>query len=157
MNTKTTLNSTLLLVRVVLATVMAAHGAQKLLGWFGGYGFEGTLEFFTGYIGLPYGLAALIIFTESVGMIALLLGFASRFLAGSLVLIMIGAIVTVHGSFGFFMNWSGAQGGEGFEFHILVIALAFVLTANGAGAYSVDAWISSRLRESNRVVSAIFS
>lgn len=124
-----------------IGMVVAAHGAQKLLGWFGGYGFDGTMGFFTEVIGLPYITALAIILLESAGMILLALGLYSRLLSGSMVLTMIGAILTTHGQHGFFMNWSGTQGGEGFEFHLLLIALSSVIMINGAGALSLDALI----------------
>lgn len=138
MKSFTKLDYTLLTVRVLLGLTVAAHGAQKLLGWFGGYGFEGTMGFFTQSIGVPYIFALGIIMAESLGMIALALGLFTRFLSATLIAIMLGAIVTVHAEFGFFMNWGGNQGGEGFEFHLLVIALATVTTLHGAGALSVD-------------------
>lgn len=138
------LDYTLLFVRLLLATTVAAHGAQKLLGWFGGYGFTGTMGFFTETIGLPYVLALAIILAESVGMVALALGIASRFLSASIISIMIGAIVTTHFQHGFFMNWFGAQTGEGFEYHLLVIGLAAILTIHGAGSLSVDYLLSKR-------------
>ena len=130
---------TLLIARLFLGVVVAAHGAQKLLGWFGGYGFEGTMGFFTDVIGLPYIAGLAIILLESAGMILLALGLFSRFLSGSLMVIMTGAILTTHGQHGFFANWSGTQAGEGFEFHLLAIALSTVILINGAGALSMDA------------------
>jgi len=133
-----TLDYSLVIVRLLLGLTVAAHGAQKLVGWFGGYGYEGTMWFFTETIGLPYVLALAIILTESLGMIAFAFGLFTRFLSTSLIVIMLGAIFTVHGQFGFFMNWEGNQGGEGFEFHLLVIALAAVTAIHGAGAFSFD-------------------
>ena len=130
---------TLLLVRLFLAVVVGAHGAQKLLGWFGGYGFDGTMNFFTETIGLPYIFGLGIILLESLGMLALAVGLFARFLSGSLIAIMIGAILTTHGAHGFFMNWSDAQAGEGIEFHLLIIALSAVITIHGAGAFSLNA------------------
>jgi putative oxidoreductase len=147
----------LLMARIILGTVIAGHGAQKLLGWFGGYGFEGTMGFFTGVVGLPYILAFLIILAESVGMIALIFGLATRLVSTSLILIMLGAIITTHAQFGFFMNWSGAQAGEGYEFHLLVIALSVVISLNGAGAYSLDAYVKSRLEQRRGIATALFS
>ncbi len=144
--TQKSIDITLLVTRVVVGITVAAHGAQKLFGWFGGYGFDGTMGFFTETIGLPYALGLLVILAESLGMVALAFGLLTRFLSGSLILIMIGAIVTTHLEHGFFMNWNGAQGGEGFEFHILVIALAFVTLVNGAGAYSLDHVIRKNLQ-----------
>jgi putative oxidoreductase len=135
---------TLLLSRVILGTVVLGHGVQKLLGWFGGYGFDGTMGFFTDTIGLPYIFGLLIIASETAGMLALILGFLGRFIALSLIVIMAGAIVTTHGQFGFFMNWSGNQGGEGYEFHLLVIALSTVTVLNGSGTYSLDQFLFSK-------------
>lgn len=131
--------------RLVLSTVIAGHGFQKLFGWFGGYGFDATVNFFTSTVGLPYIVAVLIILTETAGMIALAAGLFSRILSVSLILILFGAIFTVHGAQGFFMNWSGAQGGEGYEYHLLAIGLASVISVNGSGKISLDALIRARL------------
>ena len=157
MNTNRTFNFSLLLARVVLGTVIAAHGAQKLFGWFGGFGFDGTMGFFTEAIGLPPIVALLIILAESIGMVALVFGLFSRILSSAVILIMAGAIATTHGAFGFFLNWSGTQGGEGYEFHLLVIALASVISLNGAGLYSIDAAIKSRLQKARRFPSILFA
>jgi putative oxidoreductase len=143
---------TLLLVRLILAIVVGAHGAQKLFGWFGGYGYEGTMNFFTDFIGLPYFMGLLIILAESAGMISLALGLLSRFISAALIVIMAGAIVTTHMQHGFFMNWSGALVGEGFEFHLLIIAQAGVLLLNGAGALSVDSWIKEKSKSQKNLV-----
>jgi putative oxidoreductase len=124
-------------IRITVAFIMLAHGVQKFFGWFGGYGFEGTMGFFTTTIGLPYILGLLIILAESIGMVLLLVGFFTRFLAAATTVIMLGAI-SFHLHNGFFMNWNGSLVGEGFEFHILVIALALVLAINGGGIYSLD-------------------
>jgi putative oxidoreductase len=137
---------TLLIVRIFLGTVIGMHGAQKLLGWFEGYGFEGTVGFFSQTIGLPYLFAVLIILAESIGMIALILGLFSRILSGSLIIIMLGAIFTMHSQHGFFMNWSGAQGGEGFEFHLLAIGTSLVILLHGAGAFSIDHFLLKRFQ-----------
>ncbi|MGH7338267.1 MAG: DoxX family protein, partial [Myxococcota bacterium] len=118
--------------------VMLPHGAQKLLGWFGGYGFEGTMGYFTGTVGLPAAVALLVILAESLGALALIVGFAGRFMALGIAAVMTGAIVTAHAANGFFMNWTGAQAGEGFEFHLLAIALALVVALRGSGALSID-------------------
>ena len=116
-STTNTFDVSLVLVRILLGGVVGAHGAQKLLGAFEGYGFQASVGFFTETIGLPYIFAVLIILAESLGMIALISGLFSRILSGSLILIMLGAIFTTQGQYGFFMNWSGSQGGEGIEFH----------------------------------------
>lgn len=135
---------TLLIVRIIVGIVIAGHGAQKLLGWFNGYGFDGTMNFFTQTMGLPYLLALAIILAESIGMVALIAGLFTRALSGILITIMAGAVITVHAQYGFFMNWFAAQAGEGFEYHILVIALATVTLLNGAGSYSIDYFIRQR-------------
>lgn len=139
----------LLIARVVVGVVVMAHGAQKLLGWFGGYGFAGTIDYFTRTIGLPYLLALLIIGIESFGMIALVTGLFSRVLSAGVILIMAGAIVAEHGKFGFFMNWSGSQGGEGVEYHLLVVALASIIVLAGPGKFSVDHALSGRSQKIN--------
>jgi len=138
-----TLGLGLLVGRLVIGLLMAAHGAQKLLGWFGGYGFGGTMGFLTAQVGLPYPIALLVILTESIGALFLVLGLASRVMAAGVAAVMVGAIATVHLANGFFMNWSGAQKGEGFEYHILAIALALVVMLRGSGAASVDRALST--------------
>ena len=129
--------------RVVLGGVMLPHGAQKLLGWFGGYGFQGTMGFLTTQAGLPYPIALLVILVESIGALALVLGLAGRVMAAGVAAVMVGAVVTVHLASGFFMNWAGTQKGEGFEYHILAIALALVVMVRGSGAASVDRALSA--------------
>lgn len=133
-----------LILRVVLGAVMFGHGAQKLLGWFGGHGFEGTIGFFTGTLGLPWIVAFLVIVGESFGAVGLIAGFVTRFTAASFIVIMLGAIPQ-HWSHGFFMNWFGQQTGEGFEFHLLVIAVSAALVLLGGGKWSVDGLIARRL------------
>jgi putative oxidoreductase len=133
-----------LVQRAVLAAVMFSHGAQKLLGWWGGYGFEGTMGFLTGTVGMPAALAVGVILLEFVGPVLMLLGLGVRPIALGFIGLMVGAIATVHAPFGFFMNWSGAQAGEGFEFHLLLIALALGLVVQGAGRLSLDRWIARR-------------
>jgi putative oxidoreductase len=125
-------------LRLALAIVMFPHGAQHLLGWFGGYGFSGTMEFF-GSMGMPSPISALVILLEFFGPIFLVLGLATRWVALGLSAIMLGAIVTVHGQYGFFMNWFGAQKGEGFEYHLLVIGIGLALLAAGSGRFGLDA------------------
>jgi len=127
--------------RIALGTVIFTHGAQKALGWFGGYGYEGTMGFLTQGVGLPALVAFLVIAIEFAGSAALIAGAGGRLAALGIGSIMIGAVLTTHLANGFFMNWSGSQGGEGFEFHILALALAAVVTIAGSGAYSVDRWL----------------
>jgi putative oxidoreductase len=129
---------TLLLQRLVLGLVMFPHGAQKLLGWFGGYGFSGTMGFFTGTMGLPSPIAFLVIIGESLGALALMLGLATRLCALWISVVMVGAVLTTHAQFGFFMNWFGAQKGEGFEYHLLTLALGIPLIIRGGGLGALD-------------------
>jgi putative oxidoreductase len=140
----TTDDYALAIIRLALAAVMFPHGAQKLFGWFGGYGFEGTVGFFTGQLGIPRPLAVLVILAESLGAVALALGLVGRFMAFGIAATMLGAVVMVHGKFGFFMNWSGQQGGEGFEYHILAIAMAVAVMIRGSGALSIDRLLQRR-------------
>lgn len=128
--------------RVALGAVMLPHGAQKLLGWFGGYGFQATMGFLTTQVGLPYPIALLVILIESFGALLLLLGLAGRVMAAGVAAVMVGAVVTTHLANGFFMNWAGTQRGEGFEYHILALALALVVMLRGSGAASVDRALS---------------
>jgi len=139
----TTDDRVLTLIRVVLGLVILPHGAQKLLGWFGGYGFSGTMEYFTTQAGLPAIVAFLVIIGESFGALGLIFGFLTRLSAAGVALIMTGAAL-IHAPNGFFMNWFGNQKGEGYEYHLLALALAMVVLIRGAGAYSVDQKISNR-------------
>lgn len=128
---------TLLWLRVVLGAVMLPHGLQKAFGMFGGYGFDGTMSFFKS-LGMPAILGLLVIAAETLGAIALIAGIGTRLAAFGMAATMLGAMFLVHLPNGFFMNWSGAQGGEGIELHLLAIGLAIPLIARGAGAFSVD-------------------
>jgi putative oxidoreductase len=130
-------------LRLVLGAVFFAHGAQKMLGWFGGFGFSGTMGFFTGQMHIPASLAFLAIMAEFFGGLGLILGFLTRIAAFGIASNMVVAIAMVHRSFGFFMNWTGTQRGEGFEFHLLVIALTVFLMIRGGGAFSLDRAISA--------------
>jgi len=133
-------------MRLALAAVMFPHGAQKLLGWFGGHGWEGTMGFLTGAVGLPSAVAAGVILLEFFGPLLLLVGLMTRPVALGFAGLMAGAIATVHLEHGFFMNWSGTQGGEGFEYHLLVIGMALALALQGGGRPSVDGLLLARLR-----------
>jgi len=136
-----------LVLRLSLGLVMFPHGAQKLLGWHGGFGFAGTMGFFTETMHLPWIVAFLVVIGESFGSMALLLGLLTRFTAGSFIVIMLGAIITSHLPNGFFMNWFGKQQGEGYEYHLLVIGLGLALVISGAGKWSVDRLIAEKLEK----------
>ena len=129
-------------LRLTLAIVMFPHGAQKVLGWWGGNGFSGTYEYFTTAAGLPGLVAVLVIFGEFLGPIGLAAGFLSRFAAAGLGIIMTGAIFMGHVEHGFFMNWYGNQAGEGFEYHILAIGISVAVVLMGSGAFSLDRKLS---------------
>lgn len=125
-------------LRFVLGGIMLPHGAQKLLGWFGGSGFTPTIKFFTESMRLPWIVAMLVICIEFFGSLALIAGFASRLWAFAFLIIMVGAIATTNFKHGLFMNWFGNQTGEGFEYHILVIGICIAIIIIGSGRYSVD-------------------
>jgi putative oxidoreductase len=137
-------NTTATIIRIVLGAILFPHGAQKLLGWFGGYGFSGTMGFLTGTAGLPWLIAFLVIAIEFFGALALLFGFATRIVAIGIIVLFSGIIFTTHLSNGFFMNWSGQLPGEGYEYHLLVVGMAVALLINGAGKWSVDYALQKR-------------
>jgi putative oxidoreductase len=126
------------ILRLVLGFLFFAHGAQKMLGWFGGYGFSGTMGFFTGALHVPAPFAFLAIAAEFFGGIGLLLGLFTRVAAFGIAVNMVVAVVLVHWQFGLFANWSGTQKGEGIEYHLLVLAITAFLMVKGAGAFSAD-------------------
>jgi putative oxidoreductase len=137
-------------LRLVLGVVFFAHGAQKTLGWFGGYGFSGTMGFFTGMMHIPALFAVLAIAAEFLGGLGLIVGLLTRVAAFGIFCNMVIAVAMIHHQFGFFMNWAGTQKGEGFEFHLLVAAMTLFLTIRGAGAASVDRLLSSSAKSSIR-------
>lgn len=134
-----------LALRLTLGIVLFPHGAQKMLGWFGGYGFTGTMTFFTDSMQLPWIVGFLVIVIEFVGAISLVVGFATRAWSISVIVLMIGIIISSHLPFGFFMNWSGSQTGEGYEYHLLMIGMAIALFLSGGGSFSFDKRISASL------------
>jgi len=142
--TRTSGLMTPLVLRLTLALVFFPHGAQKVLGWFGGYGFTGTMGFFTGQMGLPYAIALLPVLTEFLAPFALAAGFFTRIAALAVAVDMLVAVLMVHMANGFFMNWFGNQKGEGFEYHLLAIGIAVALLVQGAGRWSVDQAIAGQ-------------
>jgi putative oxidoreductase len=140
----TTPDTAPLIARLTLGIVMFPHGAQKMLGWFGGHGFDATLSAFSGKLGIPVVFGVLAIVAEFFGSIGLVLGAISRVAAFGIAVVMLVVILMLHAHVGFFMNWTGAQAGEGFEYHLLATGLALIVMVKGAGAYSIDHWLATR-------------
>ena len=132
-----------LVARVGLAIVMFPHGAQKAFGWFGGEGLQATINGMTEQ-GLPVFVPVFVVLAELAGSAALLAGLLGRVAAASIAAVMLGAVALVHFEHGFFMNWTGTQSAEGFEYHILAVTLAAVVLIKGSGALSVDRAIERR-------------
>lgn len=131
-----------LITRLTLGLILFPHGAQKMLGMFGGYGFSGTMNFFTGTLHLPWIIGFFVILIEFVGALSFIAGFASRIWSALTIILFIGIVYTSHLDNGFFMNWFGNQKGEGYEYHLLIIGLCLATLINGSGKYSVDKMIS---------------
>ena len=141
------------IARVVLGIVLFAHGAQKLLGWFEGPGVRATLRTFRDQLGIPVVFAWLAIAAEFLGGLGLIVGLFTRIAALGIAITVLVAMVMVHLRYGFFMNWYGNKPGHGVEYHLLVIALAIVVIAKGAGAFSLDLALSRHLPAPNNVAS----
>jgi len=135
----------LTILRLALGIEFFAHGSQKALGWFGGYGFSGTMNMFEQHMGIPAFFAFLAIMAEFLGGIGLILGCLGRVAAFGITINMLVAIFKVHIHNGFFANWSGQQKGEGVEYHVLAIAALLVILISGSGALSVDRLIARSL------------
>jgi putative oxidoreductase len=126
-----------LAIRFLLGAVFFAHGAQKLLGWFGGFGFEGSMQYFTNQVGLPYLVGLLVIVIEFFGPVFLVLGLATRLWSVGILLVAIGIVLTTFNDY-FFMNWLGNQKEEGYEFFLLTIGMSISLIISGSGKFSID-------------------
>ena len=133
------------LLRLTLGIVMFPHGAQKMLGWFGGHGFSGTMGFFTQQMGIPAFFAFLAILAEFAGALGLITGFLTRVAAFGIASVMAVAIFAVHFQHGFFMNWNANQKGEGFEYHLLALGIAVAIMIRGGGAFSIDRKVLEKL------------
>jgi putative oxidoreductase len=131
------------LARVILGVIFLAHGSQKMFGWFGGAGLKQTLRTLKEFVGLPTILGLAAVASEFLGGAALILGLLARVSALGIAVNMLSAIFMVHGKYGLFMNWFGGQEGHGIEYHLLAIALAIVIIVQGAGAFSIDGFLSA--------------
>jgi putative oxidoreductase len=148
---KTSDDYALTLARLVLGIVFFAHGSQKVLGWWGGYGFAATMQLFTQKLGIPAPLAFLAVMAELLGGLGLIFGALSRIAAFGILAVMLVAVMTVHLPNGLFMNWTGTQKGEGIEYHLLAMALAALIILRGAGALSVDRALARRAERSREL------
>jgi putative oxidoreductase len=137
-----------MVLRLSLALVMFPHGAQKVFGWFGGGGPEGTIAFFDSYLGLPAIVAVFAMLAELGGSLMLAFGLGTRLAAISIGAVMIGAVVSAHLPYGFFMDWGGSLAGEGFEYHLLVLGMVAALVITGGGRASLDRVLARRLGSS---------
>jgi putative oxidoreductase len=146
---KTNNHTAPLIARLMLGIVMFPHGAQKMLGWFGGHGFTGTMNFFTGTMHIPAAFAFVAILAEFAGSLGLIAGLFSRVAAFGIASVMTVAILTTHAANGFFMNWYGNQKGEGFEYHLLALGLALIVLIHGGGKASLDGVLQRKLTASD--------
>ncbi len=133
---------TLLILRLALGITFFAHGVQKVFGWYGGRGYSETMQMFT-QMGVPGLLAFLAIAAEFLGGLGLIVGFLGRVAAFGIMMNMTVAILMVHLPFGFFMNWTGNKPGEGFEYHILALAIGSAVLIRGSGTASIDRMLST--------------
>lgn len=130
----------LIILRLALGVIFFAHGSQKFLGWFGGYGFDATVQFFDQQLGIPPALAVLAIFAEFFGGLMVLLGFFTRAGAAAIAVTMAVALFNVHLPQGFFIG----GGKVGFEYVFALLLVAVYLVINGAGELSVDRYIREK-------------
>lgn len=139
-------DTAMLVLRLFLGLVFFPHGMQKVFGWFGGSGFSATMDIFTSKAGFPAALAFLAIMAESLGVVALIAGFFTRMAALGIGENMIVCALGNHVKNGFFMNWMGTQKGEGFEYHLLAVAISAALIISGGGKWSLDGLIDRKLK-----------
>ena len=139
-------DTAMLVLRLFLGLVFFPHGMQKVFGWFGGSGFSATMDIFTSKAGFPAALAFLAIMAESLGVVALIAGFFTRIAALGIGVNMIVCALGNHVKNGFFMNWMGTQKGEGFEYHLLAVAISAALIISGGGKWSLDGLIDRKLK-----------
>ena len=141
-------DTALFILRLLLGIVFFPHGMQKVFGWFGGHGFSGTMEGFMVSMGIPAFFAFLAIMAESAGSLGLITGFLTRIAAFGITCNMVVAVAMIHYKYGFFMNWFGKQSGEGYEYHMLVVAITIALMIKGAGRWSADSFLTKMMNKS---------
>jgi putative oxidoreductase len=138
-----------LVLRLALGIVMFPHGAQKLLGWFGGRGFTATMHGFAA-TGISAPFAFLNIVAEFFGPLGLVTGLLTRVAAFGIGVVMVVAALRSNIKYGFFMNWAGRLQGEGIEYHILALGIAVALLVTGGGAWSLDRILWRKLSRRSR-------
>ena len=131
-------------LRIMLGIIIFSHGAQSMLGWFGGYGLKATLQFLTTAMSLPFFVALAVILIQFFGSLMLILGIGTRIASLGIFGIFVG-MASYHFQFGLHMNWAGSKGGEGFEYHLLVLGMCVALFILGGGALSFDRKLSPNL------------
>jgi putative oxidoreductase len=146
-----------LVLRVLLGMLILPHCMQKLFGWFGGEGYSGTMGFFTGSMGFPAVLASLYMLAEPLACLGLVTGFLTRIAAFFIAVEMAMDVAMIHMSYGFFMNWNGDKGGEGIEYHLLVIVITVALMIRGGGKWSVDSVVSKIIESLSDAVQSAYT
>lgn len=133
-------NSYALIARWAIAIVIFPHGAQKVLGWFGGAGLSNTIDFFSSALNIPVFLTIMVLFAEFLGAILLAIGLYTRLAALLIAFNFLGVLFTVIGFDQFFMNWSSVEAQkEGLEYFILLFGLISIVLVSGGGKASLDA------------------
>jgi putative oxidoreductase len=140
-------NWSALIARLALGATVFVHGAQKLFGWFGGYGFKGTMGFLTSQVGLPYALALLVILIESIAALMVVAGVLTRVAAFGIFGLFTIIMFKFHSANGFFMDWAGNQRGEGIEYFIILLGVALTVIIAGGGKASVDAALANSVQK----------
>ncbi len=135
-------DDSLIILRIALGVIFFAHGAQKLLGWFGGPGFAGAIQLFQQRLAIPPYLTVIVIFVEFFGGLFLLLGLLTRLAAAFIAVDMAVALVKVHLPQGFFVV---AGGKVGIEFVLVLLMMALYLAINGGGGLSLDRLLRARV------------
>lgn len=137
----TTDDLTITLLRVVLGIIMFPHGAQKVLGWFGGDGIKGTFHHMRA-VGVPDIISWLTIIGQFLGSLALITGFCTRIAAAGIFIIMAGAMF-INLPNGWLMNWTGKKKGEGIEYFVLLLIINLIVIFKGSGPVSLDNFLMS--------------